>query len=60
MRPLNSMGLGVQAQPRPPTQSGGVDDGTLIVTFDDPDTSEYILAFDDIDGNEYILTMEAA
>lgn len=24
MRPLNSMGLGLQAQPRPPTQGGGV------------------------------------
>lgn len=23
MRPLNSMGLGLQAQPRPPTQGGG-------------------------------------
>lgn len=60
MRPLNSMGLGLQAQPRPPIQGGGVDDGTFIATFDDPDASEYILTFDDLDGNEYILTMEAA
>ncbi|MEV4609790.1 hypothetical protein MRBLMR1_004889 [Neorhizobium sp. LMR1-1-1.1] len=34
MRPLNSMGLGLQAQPRPPTQGGGVDPSlTFAFTF---------------------------